>query len=186
MTPAAIIQEATADGVRLFLTAAETIKAIGDRAAVIRWQGMLREHKTEIIEALKLGASYQGVILKKRELPVDIDQMIAEACQGQSISPDQLKAELEPGGDMPSLENGELIPGGLRITAEILSIMRYTETPEETYCDSVTCESCTHLQRTNHPHLGHCAKGEPEAIAGIWDSNRRYCGQYQAIQNEDE
>ncbi len=40
---------------------------------------------------------------------------------------------------------------------------------------SVTCGTCRHFLRIDHPHLGHCAKGEPEAIAGLWDTDRRGC-----------
>lgn len=43
---------------------------------------------------------------------------------------------------------------------------------------AVRCQYCTHFRRTDHPHLGHCAKGEPEAIAGLWDTDRRYCQRY--------
>ncbi|MCG7867617.1 MAG: hypothetical protein JAY74_14810 [Candidatus Thiodiazotropha taylori] len=40
---------------------------------------------------------------------------------------------------------------------------------------AVHCSDCNHFVQTKHPHLGHCAKGEPEAIAGLWDTDRRYC-----------
>jgi len=43
---------------------------------------------------------------------------------------------------------------------------------------SVNCGECSHFERTDHPHLGHCAKGEPEAIAGLWDTDRRWCESY--------
>ena len=56
MTPATIIREAQVDGVSLTLAPAGTIKATGDGAAVNRWLAVIREHKTEIIEALKVGA----------------------------------------------------------------------------------------------------------------------------------
>ncbi len=56
MTPATIIREAQADGVRLALSPAGTIKATGDGAAVNRWLAAIRESKAEIIEALKVGA----------------------------------------------------------------------------------------------------------------------------------
>ena len=39
----------------------------------------------------------------------------------------------------------------------------------------VTCRGCIHFERIDHPHLGHCAKGEPEAIAGLCDTDQRYC-----------
>lgn len=56
MTPATIIREAQADGVRLTLSPAGTIKATGDGTAVNRWLAAIRESKMEIIEALKVGA----------------------------------------------------------------------------------------------------------------------------------
>ena len=56
MTPAAIIREAQADGVRLALSPTGTIKATGDGAAVNRWLAVIREHKAEIIDVLKVGA----------------------------------------------------------------------------------------------------------------------------------
>ncbi|SDG72222.1 hypothetical protein [Propionivibrio dicarboxylicus] len=53
MTPATIIREAQADGVRLTLSPTGTIKATGDGAAVNRWLAAIRESKTDIIEALQ-------------------------------------------------------------------------------------------------------------------------------------
>ena len=55
MSPATIIREAQADGVSLTLSPAGTIKANGDSAAVNRWLALIREHKAEIVEALKVG-----------------------------------------------------------------------------------------------------------------------------------
>lgn len=54
MTPATIIREAKKEGVRLALTPTGTIKATGDGAAVNRWLAVIRERKTEIIDALKV------------------------------------------------------------------------------------------------------------------------------------
>ena len=56
MTPAAIINEAMADGVSLTISPAGTIKATGDGAAVNRWLPAIRENKAEIVAALKVGA----------------------------------------------------------------------------------------------------------------------------------
>jgi hypothetical protein len=51
---------------------------------------------------------------------------------------------------------------------------------------AVLCGDCIHFERIDHPHLGHCSKGEPEAIAGLWDTTRRYCERYLPIlQRED-
>ncbi|MCP5137866.1 MAG: hypothetical protein H6981_13830 [Gammaproteobacteria bacterium] len=55
-------------------------------------------------------------------------------------------------------------------------LKRSEEVPEPvTLNHPNTCGDCSHFERIDHPHLGHCAKGEPEAIAGLWDTDRRYC-----------
>lgn len=58
-------------------------------------------------------------------------------------------------------------------------LKRSKEVPETVPIrERITCDNCTYYERIEHPHLGHCAKGEPEAIAGLWDSDRRYCEQF--------
>lgn len=52
MTPAAIIQQAAAEGVILPPTPAGTIKATGNGDAVTRWLPMIREHKAELLAEL--------------------------------------------------------------------------------------------------------------------------------------
>ena len=49
-----------------------------------------------------------------------------------------------------------------------------------------TCENCKHFERISHPHLGHCRQGEPEAPAGLWDNDRRYCQKYSAMLNQKQ
>jgi hypothetical protein len=57
------------------------------------------------------------------------------------------------------------------------------EEPPKTAPWRVTrCGDCGYFKRIDHPHLGHCATGEPEPLAGLWDSDRRYCAQYRVIQ----
>jgi hypothetical protein len=56
MTPATIIREAQADGVRLALSPAGTIKATGDKVVLGRWLPVIRQRKAEIVAALKAGA----------------------------------------------------------------------------------------------------------------------------------
>ena len=43
---------------------------------------------------------------------------------------------------------------------------------------AVCCADCFHFKRIDHPHLGHCVKGEPEAISGLWDTDRRNCDRW--------
>lgn len=50
--------------------------------------------------------------------------------------------------------------------------------PEPDYM--ATCGACRHFRRIAHPNLGHCAQGEPEAPAGLWDTDRRWCMKYEA------
>jgi hypothetical protein len=39
----------------------------------------------------------------------------------------------------------------------------------------VTCGACCHFKRIEHPHLGHCTRGKPEAPAGLWGEDERTC-----------
>ena len=48
---------------------------------------------------------------------------------------------------------------------------------------AVVCGACRHFRRINHPNLGHCAEGRPEALAGLWDTSQRSCVKYQATQD---
>jgi hypothetical protein len=57
MTPVAIIKKAMADGVRLTLSSAGTIKASGAQAAMSRWLPVIREHKPGIVTALREAAN---------------------------------------------------------------------------------------------------------------------------------
>jgi hypothetical protein len=56
MTPAMIIQKAQADGVTLALSPSGNIKATGEREAVNRWLRIIREHKNEIMNELRVAS----------------------------------------------------------------------------------------------------------------------------------
>lgn len=60
MTPETIIKRATAEGVSLSLSAAGTVKAAGDQAAVSRWLPTIREHKASIVKALLEASACSG------------------------------------------------------------------------------------------------------------------------------
>ena len=76
MSPATIIIQATADGVRLALSATGTIKATGEAAVVNRWLPLIREHKVDIISELQAAANDAVQIWP--DLPVD--RSIVTAC----------------------------------------------------------------------------------------------------------
>ena len=48
---------------------------------------------------------------------------------------------------------------------------------------AVTCGSCRHFRRIVHPRLGHCAIGEPEVIAGPWDTRPCHCNRWLPLQH---
>jgi len=43
------------------------------------------------------------------------------------------------------------------------------------------CRDCLNFERIDHPHLGHCKKGEPEAPAGLWDDDHHGCSRWLSI-----
>jgi hypothetical protein len=61
---------------------------------------------------------------------IGLERMIETACQGLSTTPEQLRQELEEGGDLPDLVSGALTPNALRLTAKTLALMRDTYPPE--------------------------------------------------------
>jgi len=56
--------------------------------------------------------------------------------------------------------------------------------PEPDY--TATCGACRHFQRIDHPNLGHCAQGEPEAPTGLWDTDRRRCRSFEHAPDRQE
>ena len=63
-TPAEIIESAAADGVKLSLSAAGTVKACGDNTAVNRWLPTIRKHKPGILAALRASVNASGMTAK--------------------------------------------------------------------------------------------------------------------------
>jgi hypothetical protein len=43
------------------------------------------------------------------------------------------------------------------------------------------CGECVHSERIENLHLGRCAKGDPETMDSLLDTDLRHCEQYQAI-----
>jgi hypothetical protein len=50
------------------------------------------------------------------------------------------------------------------------------------FATCVICGDCIHFERIGHPHLGHCTQHEPEAIAGLWDTDRRVCSRWRSLE----
>ena len=68
MTPALIIEQITADGVRLALSASGGIKASGDQGAVNRWLPIIRKNKADIVAALVQGKDWLAAWREVAEL----------------------------------------------------------------------------------------------------------------------
>lgn len=62
MNPAAIIRDATADGVNLTLSGSGKIKASGNREAVGRWLTLISKHKPGILQALQLRTELERLV----------------------------------------------------------------------------------------------------------------------------
>jgi hypothetical protein len=54
----------------------------------------------------------------------DLRTLFENACQGLSITPEQLQQQLEAGDDIPDLISGALTLKALRLTARTLALMR--------------------------------------------------------------
>jgi hypothetical protein len=72
----------------------------------------VRDHKAELLAYLNPGATNI-------------------ACEGLSLTPEQLRQELEAAGDLPDLVPGALTPKALSLTARALALRRESETPPE-------------------------------------------------------
>lgn len=204
MTPAAIIREAQTDGVTLSISPTGTIMASGDGAAVNRWTPVIREHKAEIIGALKVGAGdtvtasrFWLIHYPDRE-PVEVSCTPA-ATHAEILAeyPDAIAEPFTPAARKPSA------PLTAKEDAAILAWLAHIDetTPEgiddvltgclddadcrEYYLGRasevpprpgmVACERCRNFLRGDHPHLGRCTRGEPMAPAGIYGTDVRWC-----------
>jgi hypothetical protein len=59
------------------------------------------------------------------------------------------------------------------------------EVPEKPFIfNSISCGDCTHFERIEHPHLGHCKKGQIESAAGLWDDDTHICDYYSPLLNQ--
>lgn len=159
MTPTAIIREALSEGVKLTLSTAGTIKATGDDAAVGRWVAVIREHKAEIVDVLKVGAgdTTPASLTAKDETAIRAWLAHIEESDPVTIADMLAQCAADPDARTYCLKQARQIP--------------LVPEPDHT----ATCGACRHFQRINHPNLGHCAKGEPEAPAGLWATDRRWC-----------
>jgi hypothetical protein len=142
---------------------------------------LIRANRTDILEAAGAGAG----------------DRFARACKGLTISPEELRAELEEGGDLPDVESGALSPQALRQTAITLDLMRgagvgpprHASIAEDwpeihasvMQAQGFTCGGCRHfLPVEGHTHLGRCGAGrDAPGGDGLWfDTDRHECEQW--------
>lgn len=58
---------------------------------------------------------------------------------------------------------------------------RSKEVPKPDLCRVPHCDECAHSERIENLYLGCCAKGDPETMASLFDTDLRHCERYQAI-----
>lgn len=141
MIPAAIIKEAQADGVKLALSPAGTIKAIGEVAAVNRWIQTIRQHKPEIVAAL-LDAANEAPI------PDDLENLIRQAGTYWEYSPDDYAlvrdlARRDPDGLRLALESDAWMMAKREAFEERAAILEFDA--------GMTREEAEHLAIETHP-----------------------------------
>lgn len=163
MNPSVIIKEAQADGVRLTVSPIGTIKATGDGATIRRWLPAIRERKSEIVEAL-------GAVAKPPALTAEGETAIRAWLAHIGETDTEVIADVID----QCQRDGQARAYFLRRERKI------PPPPEPGY--TAACGACRHFQRIDHPNLGHCAQGEPEAVAGLWDTDRRWCMKYEVRQ----
>lgn len=88
MTPTTIIQQAQADGVMLALSPAGTIKAVGNGEAVNRWLPVIREHKAELLDALRWTPEEREIVDWLRRIGEPNPQVIRETLAKCRTRPD--------------------------------------------------------------------------------------------------
>ena len=111
MNPATIIREATADGLKLALSPAGTIKATGDASAVNRWLPILKANKPDILAALQKAANDTP---GDTPIPADLEKLIRRAGTYWEYSPEDYAlvrdlAQHDPDGLRMALESDKWI-----------------------------------------------------------------------------
>jgi len=99
---------------------------------------------------------------------------LAELSQGEEANIRARLAHIEE-SDPATIEQ-VLVKCRDNLTARAYCLKQWEEVPKPAADNRiVTCSDCIDFQRMDHPYLGHCAMGEPEAIAGLCATDRRYC-----------
>ncbi len=126
MNPAAIIKEATADGVNFSLSLAGTIKATGEQTAVNRWLPIIRDNKPAIVAALRATNE-----------PVDPEAALVAGRHGLTLA--ELKEAA--GEDWPDIEHDSK---AMEAMAKALQLQRMRERGEVPahYTATTTCARC--------------------------------------------
>ena len=200
-----IIEQAAEDGVLLSLSPSGNISAKGNRAAVGHWLPEIRKSKNTIVDLLRLKhrraevlsmlSDISGVL---REVRSELTQDDIEDFDNGDISRATLTAFAQSllqhqdmnQGKRPEHYSEQALckhcgPIWLWFSGQVPSCPwcwnRVAGSPIPRPC-AVRCGDCIYFERIHspfrHPHLGHCAKGESEAIAGLWDTDRRYCERF--------
>jgi len=167
MTAATILRDSAAAGVTLYLSAAGTLKALGERAAVALWLTTIRENRADIIALLTETASRKPYGAGSCWLlhfsdrnpqtvnfspPATHDQVLASYPSALAADP------IEPGGRQPDA----LLAGDQE--AAILAWLAQIGESDQTIIDDVLT-LCRHDADARQYFLGRAVEG---AISGRW------------------
>lgn len=178
MTPAAIIETASREGVVLSLSDTGTIKATGVGVVVNRWLPTIRERKTEIIGVLKRGGNEPVTPITQQPVPMTAENETA------------IRAWLALIGEIDPVTIAEVIDGCRqdtatrryftgRATAELPKPALHTD-------DRRTCDQCANLI-ARHCHAA--KRGEIVASRNyepIRDLPRRCEGYAPGVEDPDQ
>ena len=78
------------------------------------------------LRATTLTLPFHKVELRAAAAHAGLRTLFDNACQGLCITPEQVRQELEEGGDLSDLACGTLTPKALRLMATTLALMRYS------------------------------------------------------------
>ncbi len=150
-----------------------------------------RDSETESTLLEALADAVQGTDLTVTELRSVLSEEDLADWRNGTLHPETLRALARVWVDRRLMDRGQRPPGYDKVATcrQCGTVWLWTEGTFEAcpWCwnrigerpiprpGPVRCGGCQHFRRIDHPHLGHCTVGQPEAPAGLWDTDKRHC-----------
>lgn len=159
MNVAKLIEQVHAAGGRIEAKG-ETLKLAAPKPLPDDLMSELRQHKGELLSFLRAASHQVETMTANDEALIRTWLAYIEETDQDTIAEVLAKCRDNPEARAYFLHRAEEMPSPVALDRQ------------------VTCGACRHFQRIEHLHLGHCAQGELEAAAGLWDTDCRLCGNY--------